>query len=75
MGGNGLFSVSMEALSKNLSFLESSHRIIANNITVLTFTRYGNLTKVVRINMTTQKSTVSGRLLNASLVSEANLRN
>jgi len=32
MGGNGLFSVSMEALSKNLSFLESSHRIIANNI-------------------------------------------
>jgi prepilin-type N-terminal cleavage/methylation domain-containing protein len=53
----------------------ASTRVIANNITSLTFVRYGNSTKVVRMNLTSQRNTVSGRLLSASLASEADLRN
>ena len=50
-------------------------RVLANNVTSLTFTRQIASPRVVRVNMTTARSTTFGRAVNATLASSVFLRN
>jgi prepilin-type N-terminal cleavage/methylation domain-containing protein len=50
-------------------------RVLANNVTSLTFTRQVAAPRVIRINMTTSRETMFGRAVNASLASSVFLRN
>ncbi|HAJ57807.1 MAG TPA: hypothetical protein DCL35_08640 [Candidatus Omnitrophica bacterium] len=53
----------------------STTRVLANNITALGFVRLFTSPKIVRINMTAQKTSTFGRVLNATLDSAIALRN
>lgn len=53
----------------------SDTRVLANNISALNFVRYANSTKIVRLNLTAQKTTPYGRLLNASMSAAVYMRN
>lgn len=50
-------------------------RVIANNITAFNLWRKAASADIVRINMTAQKTTIPGQLINASLDSAVLLRN
>ncbi|MFH1691622.1 MAG: hypothetical protein ABIC68_03490 [Candidatus Omnitrophota bacterium] len=50
-------------------------RVVANNISVFDLWRQAASSDIVRINMTAQKTTVSGQIMNASLDSAVLLRN
>jgi hypothetical protein len=50
-------------------------RVIANNITSMVFRRFPATYTIVRINLTSQKRSVTGQLINASVGSAVTLRN
>jgi prepilin-type N-terminal cleavage/methylation domain-containing protein len=50
-------------------------RIVANNVTTLTFTRLASASSIVKINLSVQKSTPFGNIFNSSLDTAVNLRN
>lgn len=80
-GGSGAITWSGDAVNYTLSSGQiiraygAETRVIANNITNLSFLRQVASSKVVRINVTAERSTVFGSVLNASLDSAVALRN
>lgn len=79
--GGGLINWSSDSISYGLSSGQvirtfgAGTRVIANNITQLTFARNAASPKVVRINLTATKATPFSQTLNASVYSAISLRN